>query len=300
MSGREMPKKICTVCAVEFNAVGKAKTCSVECSRAAFLEYRRKWRRQPKAKAVEREYAREYRQRPEVKDANREHDRKRRERPEHKEYERERKQKSEYKDYMREYGRRPKRKEYMREYMQRPEVKETIRQSAPYRSPERKAQKRLYDQRPDAKASKIARRQTPEYREKAAERYQRPDVKKRQRNYLRGYRALAKMEAMVFARELLAGKYPDLIPADHEPCLLYTATCRETGQILYIGITEDWDSRQKQHAATHKGALWLPAAEINIDVYPSRTLAMAAEMLAIKEHGPVFNVIHNDRSRVAA
>jgi predicted GIY-YIG superfamily endonuclease len=218
-----MPKKTCVTCGVEFDALGKAKTCSVECSKAATLEYRRKWRRQPKVKTAEREYARERNRRPEVKEASRKWHRERYKRPERKKYERERKRSNEYKKYMREYSLRPNRAKYIREYNQS-----------------------------------------------------------------------VKDQSLAFARGLLAGKYPELIPADHKPCLLYTATCRETGRVLYIGITHNWERRQYEHAATHKGALWLPSADISIDVYPNRRLAVAAETVAIKEHTPSFNTLHNN------
>jgi hypothetical protein len=318
-----MAKRLCISCRQEFDALCNAKTCSIECRKIARREYsrrpevkektreyngrsevaerRRKWRRQPKVREAERTYAQEYHQRPEVKDADHKRDRKRRERPERKEYERERKRRSEHKVYMREYQHRPKRKQYMRiyirDYGRRPEAKEASRKRR--ERPEVKEQRRAYAQRPEARASKIARAQTPEYKAKAAERYQRVEVKTKQRDHLRKTRALDKLKALEFARELLAGKYPDLIPANHKPCLLYTAACRETGRILYIGITKNWEARQTQHAATHKGAAWLPAAEVTIDVYPSRTLARAAEMVAIMEHRPVFNVVHNPDSRRA-
>lgn len=264
-----MVVKQCIICDAEFKVWGKAKTCSTECGKANFNRTRREWRRQPKVKATEREYARNYHQRPEVKDADHERDRKRREKPERKQYERERKALPRNKEYMREYDRRPKRNEYKRNYLRdygrRPEVKEVARERR--ERPDVKEQKRAYDRSPEARKSKRARS--------------------------RKYYARTKSETLIFAREMLTGKYPDLISTEHEPCLLYTAICRETGQVLYIGITDDWERRQKQHAISHKGAQWLPAAEITIDVYPSRTLAMAAEMVAIKEHRPPFNERHN-------
>jgi hypothetical protein len=108
-----------------------------------------------------------------------------------------------------------------------------------------------------------------------------------------------KTYALEFNRELLAGKYPHLIPADHAPYILYTAfnreTLRDAGRPLYIGITDDWQRRRKEHAATAKGSCWLTSADdVHLDVYPNQTMAMAAEALAIYEKRPLFNDIHND------
>lgn len=113
-----------------------------------------------------------------------------------------------------------------------------------------------------------------------------------------GLRAKNKAEALAFAHKLLAGKYPHLIPADHAPYILYTAVNREilkdSGRPLYIGISNDWVKRRKEHAATAKGRHWLNSADyVHLDIYPNRTLARAAEAVAISEKRPLFNDQHN-------
>ncbi len=69
----------CSICNKEFDRLGNAKTCGLQCSNLRQSERYRKRRKDPEYREHKREYQREYQQRPEVKERHRECERKRRE-----------------------------------------------------------------------------------------------------------------------------------------------------------------------------------------------------------------------------
>lgn len=68
-----------------------------------------------------------------------------------------------------------------------------------------------------------------------------------------------------------------------------------SGQLLYVGITNDWSSRLRQHRL---GKPWYrEAVRVELNVYPSRDAADKAERFAIRHERPLHNVTHNRRNR---
>ena len=67
------------------------------------------------------------------------------------------------------------------------------------------------------------------------------------------------------------------------------------GKPLYVGMSKDTVRRFKQHA---KSKEWYPeVAKVKTKKYKSRTKAMIAEKKAIKAHSPLYNVIHNRKTK---
>lgn len=62
----------------------------------------------------------------------------------------------------------------------------------------------------------------------------------------------------------------------------------DTGQLLYVGITQDPGKRLAQHTATKNW--WTSVRGISIDWYSSRADAAAAERRAITVERPLMNV----------
>lgn len=67
------------------------------------------------------------------------------------------------------------------------------------------------------------------------------------------------------------------------------------GVVIYVGITNDITRRLGQHHA----ARWWPQVErVEIEVYPTRPAARAAELRMIRRHAPRFNdCIHARKAR---
>jgi predicted GIY-YIG superfamily endonuclease len=68
-----------------------------------------------------------------------------------------------------------------------------------------------------------------------------------------------------------------------------------TGQLLYVGITNDPGRRFGQHADSKPW--WHAVANIKIEVHPSRADVLSAEREAIVNERPLHNVIHNADAR---
>lgn len=67
------------------------------------------------------------------------------------------------------------------------------------------------------------------------------------------------------------------------------------GALLYVGISLSWPARTKAHV---QGSTWFDqVARVEIEQFPTRDEALAAERDAIKSERPRFNVVHN-RPRV--
>jgi hypothetical protein len=64
------------------------------------------------------------------------------------------------------------------------------------------------------------------------------------------------------------------------------------GQLLYVGISKSALSRLGQHLAEKSWAADI--VNVTIETYPTRELAAAAEIAAIKTEKPLHNVTHND------
>lgn len=68
-----------------------------------------------------------------------------------------------------------------------------------------------------------------------------------------------------------------------------------SGELLYVGITNNWSARLKQHRA---GKPWYrEAVRVELNVYPSRDAADRAERFAIRHERPLHNLVHNRRSK---
>lgn len=74
-----------------------------------------------------------------------------------------------------------------------------------------------------------------------------------------------------------------------EPTYLYRVF-GEAGVLLYIGITDDFGRRWKQHARMQPW--WPERRSFAIDLYDSREEAKAAEEAAIKVERPKHNFVH--------
>lgn len=73
---------------------------------------------------------------------------------------------------------------------------------------------------------------------------------------------------------------------DDHPTALYRFFNAD-GALLYIGITHDIDQRWRDHA---RKAWWPDVVEKTVDWHETRTLALAAELVAIKSEAPRYNV----------
>lgn len=63
------------------------------------------------------------------------------------------------------------------------------------------------------------------------------------------------------------------------------------GDLLYVGIADNWPVRMKQHQADK--AWWGEVASTKFDHFTDRASAEAAEREAIRQGEPRFNIIHN-------
>lgn len=68
-----------------------------------------------------------------------------------------------------------------------------------------------------------------------------------------------------------------------------------TGQLLYVGISNDYARRTDEHAASKPW--WSEVAETRVEHFPSRKDALAAERRAIASEAPLYNVQHAGRVR---
>ncbi|MBW7057284.1 hypothetical protein KY389_11370 [Paracoccus bogoriensis] len=70
----------------------------------------------------------------------------------------------------------------------------------------------------------------------------------------------------------------------------------DNGLLLYIGISERFDARVRQH----ENKPWIhQAKKIVLEQHPDRSALLQAEKLAILRERPLFNVHHNTRIRPA-
>lgn len=69
----------------------------------------------------------------------------------------------------------------------------------------------------------------------------------------------------------------------------------QSKRLLYVGITDDLDSRWASHAATK--AWWPNVAIRSVEWYANRAHALAAEAQAIRAEKPLYNIQHNDKLR---
>lgn len=64
------------------------------------------------------------------------------------------------------------------------------------------------------------------------------------------------------------------------------------GELLYVGITHRLNERLSAHKKTKA---WDEVAQIKLEHYPDRLEAELAEIRAIREESPAWNVVHNFR-----
>lgn len=83
------------------------------------------------------------------------------------------------------------------------------------------------------------------------------------------------------------------VPAatNQRPCALYRWH-DDRLNLLYVGITHDIKQRSAGHA--RKSCWWVFATRQDIEWFPNRAAAEAAERSAIKNERPIFNRQHND------
>lgn len=60
------------------------------------------------------------------------------------------------------------------------------------------------------------------------------------------------------------------------------------GELLYIGITGDWERRRAEHAADKEW--WRRVQQVALAEFPSRAEAMNAERIAIRTEHPTYNI----------
>jgi hypothetical protein len=63
------------------------------------------------------------------------------------------------------------------------------------------------------------------------------------------------------------------------------------GTLLYIGVSDDWTRRARQHWLSKPWALDI--LSVGLEEYASRPAVLAAERRAIKSERPLYNVQHN-------
>jgi predicted GIY-YIG superfamily endonuclease len=73
---------------------------------------------------------------------------------------------------------------------------------------------------------------------------------------------------------------------------LYRLYAKESGKLLYVGITTNPNTRFKEHAADKPWWTDVDQPNTKIAWYRNRRQAMVAEEKAIKSEDPVFNVVH--------
>lgn len=79
-------------------------------------------------------------------------------------------------------------------------------------------------------------------------------------------------------------------------CALYRWRDRDRN-LLYVGVTYDLDQREASHAGNSRW--WIFAARCQVEWFPSRTEALAAEQAAIRTESPIFNTAYNTRADAA-
>lgn len=68
------------------------------------------------------------------------------------------------------------------------------------------------------------------------------------------------------------------------------------GRLLYVGSTKNIARRDAEHRAGGTGAFWYPTvARTRIQVFPTIEAARDAELLAIREEEPHYNLFGTDR-----
>jgi predicted GIY-YIG superfamily endonuclease len=66
----------------------------------------------------------------------------------------------------------------------------------------------------------------------------------------------------------------------------------DSGEILYIGITNSPENRLLQHKETK---LWFhQAVYVDLEIYETREEALLAERKAIRSERPLYNIQHNE------
>lgn len=71
----------------------------------------------------------------------------------------------------------------------------------------------------------------------------------------------------------------------------------QAGSLLYVGVSLSWPARTKAHAGRAK---WFErVARVDLEYFPTREEALAAERSAIESEGPQFNIIYNRPGRTA-
>lgn len=71
-----------------------------------------------------------------------------------------------------------------------------------------------------------------------------------------------------------------------------------TGELLYVGITNNWPTRMKQHMAEKQWWHEVAAVEL-VGVFGTRAQLEAIERAVIKTETPIYNVAHNGGARQA-
>jgi predicted GIY-YIG superfamily endonuclease len=76
------------------------------------------------------------------------------------------------------------------------------------------------------------------------------------------------------------------------PHTLYRIYADPDGEaLLYIGISASWPRRMTQHQTSKD---WFgETGRVDVEAYPDRASALAAEEAAIKAEKPLYNIIHN-------
>lgn len=78
----------------------------------------------------------------------------------------------------------------------------------------------------------------------------------------------------------------------HQPTTLYRIF-DANGRLIYVGQSQRMGFRMQTH---ERSSWWFElAARIEIEEFPTRDAAMAAEVIAIQEEQPAFNVKHTGR-----
>ncbi len=69
-----------------------------------------------------------------------------------------------------------------------------------------------------------------------------------------------------------------------------------TGRLLYVGSTKNIARRDTEHRMGGTGAFWYPiVAKIRLQVFPTMDAAREAELLAIREECPHYNMTGTER-----
>lgn len=77
--------------------------------------------------------------------------------------------------------------------------------------------------------------------------------------------------------------------SDNEQTTLYRAY-NSDGVLLYVGIARNWGRRWEQHS--ERSTFFLATTRLELEHFPTRDAALAAERAAIKTERPIHNVKH--------